>query len=150
MRGEIRALATAWFGVMQKCCKYVEDLVTACADLLSSVAADSGAHVIQKIASGKPIDRLTLGQKSQILEALDAVVSPQLRRRFPNVVGSRLLGKAGVKMLHELTRIRNDFAHGRWTKEDGDHLAVEFLTAAMELCNSPLVSVTIAIEEDRT
>lgn len=148
MPGHVRALATAWFGVMQKCCHNVDTLVNACCEGLLPVAGDAGVAAVQKIAAGKPLDRLTLGQYMQILEALDTIVSPKLRERLPNVVGqSRILGKAGITMLHELSRMRNDFAHGRWQKEDGDRLACDFLTAASELCNSRLVAVMVALEQ---
>jgi hypothetical protein len=45
--------------------------------------------------------------------------------------------------------MRNDFAHRRWQKEDGDRLAIEFLTTASELCNSRLVAVAVALEESQ-
>jgi hypothetical protein len=135
---------------MQKCCNYVDALVTACCEGLLPIAGDAGVAVVQKIAAGKPLDRLTLGQQVQVLEALDTIVSPELRKRFPSVLGqSRILGKAGIRMLHELSRMRNDFAHRRWQKEDGDHLAFEFLTTASELCSSRLVAVTVALQEEQ-
>jgi hypothetical protein len=82
-----------------------------------------------------------------VIEALDSIVSPELRSRFPNLMDhSRVLGKAGITMLHELSRMRNDFTHRRWQKEDGDKLAFEFLTTASELCSSRLVAVTMALE----
>lgn len=146
--GHVRALATAWFGVMQKCCNHVDALVSACGERLLPVAGDAGVAAVQKIAGGKPLDRLTVGQHVQILEALDAIVSPGLRGRFPNVMGpARVLGKDVVAMLHDLSRMRNDFAHRRWQKDDGDRLAFKFLTTASELCSSRLVAVTIALEE---
>src|SRR6266542_1725803 len=106
MPGHVRVLATAWFGVMQKCCNYVDALVSACSEGLLPVAGDPGVAVLQKIAAGKPLDRLTLGQHVQILTALDTIVSPELRERLPNVMGhSRVLGRAGINMLHELSRM---------------------------------------------
>jgi hypothetical protein len=148
MPGHVRVMATAWFGVMQKCSNYIDALVSACSEALLTVADEAGVAVVQRIAAGKPIDRLTLGQQVQILEALDGIVSPKLRRRFPAVMDhSRLLGKAGVTMLHELSRMRNDFAHRRWQKEDGDKLALDFLTTASDLCSSRLVAVTMALED---
>jgi hypothetical protein len=133
---------------MQKCCNYVDGLVSACCERLLPEAGDPGAALVQKIAAGKPLHRLTLGQYVQILEALDPIVSPELRKRLPTVMNhSRVLGKAGVKMLHELSRMRNDFAHRRWQEDDGDRLAFQFLTTASELCTSRLVAVTVALEE---
>jgi hypothetical protein len=146
--GHVRVLATAWFGVMQKCCNYVDALLSACSERLLLVAGDAGVGVLQKIAAGKPLGRLTLGQHVQILEALDTIVSREVREHFPNIMEqSRLLGKPGITMLHELSRMRNDFTHRRWSKEDGDRLASEFLTAASKLCSSRLVAVTVALEE---
>jgi hypothetical protein len=151
MPGHVRVLATAWFGVMQKCCHNVDALVSACCEVLLPVGGDAGAAVVQKITAGKPLDRLTLGQIVQVLEAIDTIISPKLREFLPNGVGhSRVLGKTGIRMLHELSRMRNDFAHRRWQKEDGDRLASDFLTTAYELCNSRLVAVTIALEECQT
>ncbi len=148
MPGHVRVAATAWFGVMQKCCNYVDALVSACCEGLLPLASDAGGTLVQKIAAGKPLDRLTLGQHVQILEALDTIVSPKLREQLPHVVGnSRVLGKAGITMLHELSRIRNDFAHRRWQKEEGDSLALNFLARASELCRSPLVDAVVALEE---
>lgn len=144
---DVRVLATAWFGVMQKCCNYVDALLCACCDRLLPIAGDAGLAIVNKSAGGKPIDRLTLGQQVQILEALDNIVSSSLRDRFPNVVThSRVLGKAGVGMLHELSRMRNDFAHRRW--KNGDSLVATFLTTASAFCSSQLVAVAIALEDD--
>ena len=64
-------------------------------------------------------------------------------------VTPRVLGRAGINMLHELSRLRNDFAHRRWQKEDGDRLALKLLTTANELCSSRLVAVAAALEEDQ-
>src|SRR6516162_4296407 len=108
MPGHVRVLATAWFGVMQKCCHNVDALVSACCELLLPVAGDAGSAVVQKITAGKPLDRLTLGQMVQVLEAIDTIISPKLREFLPNGGGhSRVLGKAGISMLHELSRMRN-------------------------------------------
>jgi hypothetical protein len=85
--GEIHVLATAWFGVVQKCCHYLDALVSACCEGLLPVAGDAGVGVVQKIAAGKSFNRLTLGQHVQVLEALDAMISPEIRKRLPNVVG---------------------------------------------------------------
>src|SRR5438128_2317648 len=148
MPGHVRVEATAWFGVMQKCCNYVDALVSACCERLLPVAGDAGVTVVQKIAAGKPLNRLTLGQHVQLLEGLDTIVSRELREHLRNVVGhSRVLGKAGITTLHELSRMRNDFAHRRWQKEDGDRLAIDFLATASELCSSRLVAVSVALEE---
>jgi hypothetical protein len=148
---DVRALATAWFGVMQKCCNYVDALMSACCETLLPVTGDDGVAVVQRIAAGKPLDRLTLGEQTQILEAIDKVVSRELRRRLPNVVGqSRVLGRPGITMLHELSRMRNDFAHRRWQNQDGDRLASEFLTTASKFCNSQLLVVAIALEEGQS
>ena len=139
--GHVRVMATAWFGVMQKCCNYIDALVSACTEALLTVASNAGVAVVQRIAAGKPFDRLTLGQQVQIIEALDSIVSPELRSRFPDLMDhSRVLGKAGITMLHELSRMRNDFTHRRWQKEDGDKLAFEFLTTASKLCSSRLIT----------
>jgi hypothetical protein len=150
MPGHVGVQDTAWFGVMQKCCNYVDALVNACSEGLLPVAGDHGLAVVEKIAAGKRFDRLTMGQHVQVLEALDTIVSRKLRKRLPSVLGgSRVVGKDGITMLHALSRMRNDFAHRRWQKEDGDRLAVEFLTAATELCSSRLVAVTVALQEDQ-
>jgi hypothetical protein len=133
---------------MQKCGTKVEALVSACCESLLPLSGDAGMAIVEKIARGKPLDRLTLGERMQILEALDTAISPKLRKRLPELMGtSRLLGKAGIAMLHELSRIRNDFVHGRWDKENGDRLALDFLTTASELCESRVVAVAVALEE---
>ena len=148
MPGHVRVEATAWFGVMQKCCNYLDALVSACIERLLPVAGDAAESVVQKIAAGKPLDMFTLGQHVQLLEALDSIVSHKLRHYLRDVAGHcRVLGKAGITTLHALSRMRNDFAHRRWRKEDGDRMAIEFLATASELCTSRLVAVSVALEE---
>ena len=55
----------------------------ACCERLLPIAGDAGVAIVKKVATGKPIDRLTLGQQVQLLEALDTTISRKLRERLP-------------------------------------------------------------------
>jgi hypothetical protein len=43
---------------MAKCCYYVEALVAACLEKLLPIAGEQGVTMAEKIAKGKPLDRL--------------------------------------------------------------------------------------------
>src|SRR5438132_949721 len=62
---------TLWFGVMQKCCNYVDALVASCLRKLSPLAGGAGESLVERTSAGKPLDRLTLGQCVHLLDALD-------------------------------------------------------------------------------
>ncbi len=146
---------TKWFGAMGKCCHYVDALIGACLKTLLPIAGEHGVAVIGNVAAGKPLDRLTLGQQVQILEALDAALSRAFWQLYPDVMphsreveGGRLLGRSGVAMLHQLSRMRNDFAHGRWQQNEAEkeQFVRVFPTAVSDLCQSRLVFAAMALE----
>ena len=64
------------------------------------------------------------------------------------VGGMRLLGKSGISILQKLSRMRNDFAHGRWYRNQAEkeQFASDFPKAVSMLCDSRLVYAAISLE----
>lgn len=138
---------------MAKCCYFVETLVAACLKQLLPIAGTRGVEMVEKVGDGKPLDLLTLGQRVQILCALDKSISLAFWQLCPEMAwrkagGSRLLGKSGVNNLQKLSRMRNDFAHGRWYRDQAEakQFAADFPDAVTALCGSQLVCAAIALE----
>lgn len=142
------ARSTLWYGIMQRCCERVECLLTDCIETLLPVIGDAGLQAAKDVTGGKPRDLMTMGQRVQLLVQIDAELSTSLKQKYPEVhLQRRLLGRGGAQMLHKLSRIRNDFVHGRLEMETGRQATLEFLSCAEELCRSRLIATTAAYQQ---
>ena len=142
------ARSTLWYGIMQKCCDRVECLLRGCIETLLPIIGDAGLQAAKDVIDGKPLDLMTMGQRVQLLEQLDAEISASLKQKYPEIhLQRRLLGRGGVQMLHKLSRIRNDFVHGRLKMETARQGTLEFLSCAEELCRSRLIATVATYQQ---
>jgi hypothetical protein len=87
-----------------------------------------------EVARGKSADRLTVGQRVEILRRLCALglIANQDRARW----------QADLDLLGGLVKKRNDFAHGRFGYNERDAAAVRALFADLRaLCDSPIIRI---------
>jgi hypothetical protein len=139
--------STWWYGVMQKCSKGAERLLEICVGTLLSILVDEGLQIAQTTTSGKPLDLMTMGERVQLLERLDEKASLILQQKYPSLqLQCRLIGKDGIRTLHRISRIRNDFVHGRFARESQKEMTLEFLSCTEKLCRSRLVSTVSAYQ----
>jgi hypothetical protein len=111
-----------------------------------SLTGDRGEQACKSCAAGKPASRMTLGQRVQVLEKLDAELMKALSERTPRRRG-RVLGKAGIQLLHSISTNRNLFAHDTRSL-DVDQIS-KALAWATEFCNLDLVTLIIGVQERR-
>lgn len=111
----------------------MEALLKACALTTLARTSDGGSAVVEAVSGGKPVAAMTMGQHVDLVRRL----------------GGSLLSSDDRHLLNRLTKLRNDFVHGRLTQEEGPARTVEFLSAARQLCQSGLVArLTEPSQED--
>jgi hypothetical protein len=123
---------TLWAGVYAKAFRSFEILVACATAHWTAVAGQPGQAVAAEVARGKSADRLTVGQRVEILRRLNALGliddDDYVRRR------------ADLDLLDRLVKKRNDFAHGRLGYEGRDVASVQALFIDLRaLCDSPIV-----------
>lgn len=125
--------STLWYGVFTKTCASVELLVAQAAEAMMERAGQTGQELIQAVAEGKALDRLTLGQQVDLLRALD-------KRWRTSTPPRPIMSKAEFQVLGRVVTWRNDFVHGRLAlRQDpaSSERALEFLSDVRKLCNTP-------------
>lgn len=138
--------STLRFGIAQKCYGQIDRILEICVDESVGECGPEGTNAVNACAGGKPLARLTLGERVQVLERLDSC----LGRRVDSLVvlpGSRLLGAKGIKLLHRLSKDRNRFIHDFGDVQPADVTAL--LARASELCESKLVEAIVALQARR-
>ena len=86
---------------------------------------------------------MTLGERVQVLEKLDS----ELSKVLPQVGGKRALGKSGIRLLHAISKSRNQFTHDGVDMDE--HRVAESLRQATEFCELNLLSMMIAVQASR-
>ena len=129
LQREVRS--TLWHGVLTKAANQTDRMLELTVMIAVARAGESGAAILQRIASGKTPDRLTMGQRLDALKSLD-------RQRLITP-GARVLGKADRDLLEDLTGLRNDFLHGRLPSGQGSVETLRFLEYARQLCTGNFI-----------
>lgn len=120
--------ATLWYGIFDKACKRLEELVVEVTDRWVKASGAGGLEIVHKVGQGKPFNRLTLGQLLDVLRRL---------------VKKRLVAKdvtqSQVDRLERLVSLRNAFEHRRLDYDEGAiEVTIRFLHDLQALCVSPL------------
>lgn len=140
--------STLWYGVMQKCGAYVENLLRATAERFVLVLGPAGDAAVMTVGGGKPLAKFTLGQLTKLLQALEEpIIDLMTKEECLPTLPRPLIGKAGVELMNSVSRLRNDFAHNRWQADRSAELTVMFLEQAGKLCQTPIISLAVAIED---
>lgn len=131
-RAEInsRPRSTLWHGVATKIGAYLDQLFALSVATALRIAGEAGVAVVAGISNGKPLERLTMGQRMRILITLDA------RRLMGS--DAKLLKKSGKDLLQETVSIRTDFAHGYIPREEGRAETLRLLDLAEDVCTEDL------------
>ena len=137
--------STWWYGIMQKCCSYVDKLLLLSAERLLHAVGPEGKEALRQAGEGKSMERLTLGQRAQLIELLE-IPSLAWSVRNESPVEGPLIGKPGIRLLRSISRRRNDFAHDRWSPESSHAQAIQFLKDSRQLCDLPIIRLAIEIE----
>lgn len=148
--GELSNLAppsTAWHGVMSKCVAQVEELVFRAVAELVHVAGEHGVEAVRKVANGKPLEKLTLGELSKILPELHPQLHEVIAQRLPELrTEVPILEPPARQLLAEIIRLRNDFVHPKPGANYGNANAVTFLDKAARLGALPLITLAAKLE----
>jgi hypothetical protein len=134
-------------GIAQKCYGQVDRMLELCVSESVIACGQDGQAAVDACAGGKPVDRLTLGERVQVLERLDSSLW-QAVNGLLTLPGSRVMGPKGIKLLHRLSKDRNRFAHDSADLQPAQ--VTELLARATELCESPLIRSVIALQERRS
>jgi hypothetical protein len=108
---------TLWAGVYAKAFRSFEVLVASATAHWVSAAQQPGHAVAAEMARGKSLDRLTVGQRVEILRRLCTLglIANQDHARW----------QADMDLLGRLVKKRNDFAHGRFVYDERNVAAVQ-------------------------
>lgn len=90
-------------------------------------------EAVSIVGTGKPLNRLTMGERLDVLRTLD--------RKRAIVPQTGLISKPGGQVLERLTALRNNFAHGTIPSVEGPTQTQQFLKLARQLCKSELVEI---------
>jgi len=134
-------------GIAQKCYAQVDRMLEICVVENVLACGHEGKEAVSACAGGKPLDRLTLGERVQVLERLDSCLWRAVDGLLP-LHGSRVIGPKGIRLLHRLSKDRNRFAHESADLQPAQ--VTELLARASELCDSPLIRSIIALQQRRS
>ena len=81
-------------GIAQKCYSQIDKMLEICVDESVIACGPEGTVATNTCAGGKPLARLTLGERVQILEKLDSCLGRKMEG-LVDLPGSRLLGAKG-------------------------------------------------------
>ena len=138
--------STLRHGIAQKCYGQIDRILAICVAESVTACGKEGQTAMNACAGGKPLNRLTLGERVQVLERLDSFLT-QAVDGLVTLSGSRIMGPKGVKLLHRLSSDRNRFAHELVNLQPSG--VTELLARASELCESSLIQCVIALQERR-
>jgi hypothetical protein len=134
---------TLQYGIAQKCYTLLDRILAVCTTEAITLTGRSGEEACRSCCGGKPSSRMTLGERVQVLEKLDS----ELSKVLPPKRGRRTLGKSGIRLLHSISKSRNQFIHDRLNMDE--HQVAESLRQAAEFCELSLLSRMIAVQASR-
>jgi len=135
--------STLQYGIAQKCYTLLDRILAVCTAEAITLTGSSGEEACRSCCGGKPPSRMTLGERVQVLEKLDS----ELPKVLPQISGKRALGKSGIRLLHSISKSRNQFIHDR--VDMAGHQVAESLRQAAEFCNLSLLSGMITLQASR-
>jgi len=135
--GNSTARPTLQYGIAQKCYTLIDRILAVCTAEAVTLTGRSGEEACRICCDGKPPLRMTLGERVQVLEKLDR----ELARVLPQIAGKRSLGKAGIGLLHSISKSRNQFIHDGVDMDE--HQVAESLRQAAEFCKLNLLSMML-------
>lgn len=138
--------STLRYGIAQKCYAQIDEMLAICVAETVNACGKEGQSALNTCAGGKPLCRLTLGERVQVLERLDSFLAQAVGGLVP-LSGSRVMGTKGVKLLHRLSKDRNRFAHELGNLQSSE--VTELLARASDLCESPLIQCVVALQQKR-
>jgi hypothetical protein len=122
---------TLWFGILMKAVTEVERVYELAAESALAAAGDEGTEILARVANGKPVGRLTMGARMDLLKRLGTARLLGIPRKGIN--------KKEAALLEELTKLRNNFVHRTLPPEEGPQATLRFLNCAKELCATNLI-----------
>jgi hypothetical protein len=140
------ARSTMRHGILQKCYGLLDRMVEICTAEAVRLTGDAGGEACKSCSGGKPLSRMTLGQRAQVLEKLDGQLITVLAGKIPTRRG-RVLGKSGIQLLHSISLNRNRLAHPNDISEPDVDQISKALACATEFCNLDLVTLIIGVQE---
>jgi hypothetical protein len=135
--------STLQYGIAQKCYTLLDRILAVCTAEAITLTGRSGEEACRSCGGGKPPSRMTLGERVQVLEKLDS----ELSKVLPQIRGTRALGKSGIRLLHSISKSRNQFIHDRLDMDE--HQVAESLGQAAEFCKLRLLSRMIEVQAKR-
>ena len=136
------ARSTLQYGVLQKCYTLLDRTIEACTAQALQLTGSFGEETLRLCCKGKPVSRMTLGERVGVLERLD----PELARVLPDRARSRrsFVGKSGISLLQSTSRGRNEFAHARVDVDKGQ--VAEALNQARRFCELNLLPTMLEVQ----
>jgi hypothetical protein len=134
---------TLQYGIAQKCYTLLDRILAMCTAEAIEMTGAFGEEACRSCCAGKPQSRMTLGERVQVLEKLDR----ELSKVSPKIGGKRALGKAGIGLLHSISKSRNQFIHDGVDMDE--HQVAEALRQAAAFCKLDLLSMMIAVQASR-
>lgn len=128
----VDARGTLMFGVLAKAAMLVDEATTATIDRLLAVDPTRVGEVVKSVAGPKRLEKLTLGERFNILEALDA--------RYLVRPGKHVIGRDLRKTIRRVTKRRNEGAHFHGNLGTEPQALVTFIDDAITLMTSELLS----------
>ena len=135
--------STLRFGIAQKCYAQIDKMLEICVNESVAECGPEGSDAVNACAGGKPLSRLTLGERVQVLERLDSCLGRKVQGLVV-LAGSRVLGAKGIKLLHRLSKDRNRFVHDFADVQSAD--VTGLLARASELSESKLIEAIVALQ----
>ena len=130
---EVRS--TLWHGVFTKAAKQADRLYQLCVEVALQLAGAAGPKTLAAVTKGKPPERLTMGERMDVLKSLD--------RQRVILGGKRIISKTDQQLLEDLTALRNHFTHGAFPSCEGPENTQRFLELARQLCGTQLLQYLV-------
>jgi hypothetical protein len=130
-------------GIAQKCYSQIDRMLEVCAEVSVGECGEVGMKAVNSCGGGKPLSRLTLGERVQVLENLRSALGTIVAPLMP-LSNSRRTGAKDIKLLHHLSKQRNRFTHDVADIEAAQ--VTELLSKANDLCESTLIEGIIALQ----
>lgn len=138
--------STLRFGIAQKCYSQIDKMLEASVNEAVQQCGHEGIEAVKVCGGEKPTNRLTLGERVQILEKLQSSLNRVLRNGVTKP-GPRIVGPSLIKLLHRLSKDRNKFTHD--DSEIDPATVTELLALATEFCESKFINAVIDLQENR-
>lgn len=125
--------STLGYGIVFRAAEALEDVLRTAVEILRSAAPSVAWESISRADGHKPLERATFGELVKVIERVAKAT------RLSD--GGPFAPQAELTLLNRLSRIRNDFVHGRFRPDFGrPNLTVEaLLKGARDLCRSALI-----------